>query len=405
MGLNVDDLSHEELVDAYRQLEEQVSQLGRNCELQRRQIKAIGRLTTRSTQVAELSKELNTIDIDEVVRIAVAQMPHLFTARYCSIFLYDYEINSLILKSHNHSEPISEEISLSKQPDTLMAIAVAADQPLLVENIDDFEETRGKAIERLKSDKYLTNSCLICPLMVGSGDSQRRVMGVLNLADRADGKSFDRDDLNVAIQLSELLGTAISTSLLVNEMRSLAETDGLTRLANHRVFREALEREVRRNDRYGTCFSLVMMDIDHFKRFNDEHGHLAGDHVLQQVSRAVRHTVREGIDLPARYGGEEFGVILPETGLTGAIAAGERLRSAVESAETGFRGESLNVTISVGLAEYNKGMTGSEFIDSADKALYQAKRSGRNQVFYWDSESGEPRLAPLISGTGAQASG
>ncbi len=398
MALNVRDLSHDELVDAYRQLEEQVSQLSHNCELQKRQIAAIGRLTTRSTQVAALSKELNTIDIDEVVRIAVAKIPHLFSSRYCSLFLYEYETNSLVLKSHNHSEPIAEEVSLSKQSDTLMALAVAADQPLLVENIDDFEETRGKPIERLKSDKYLTNSCLISPLMVGSGEGQRRIMGVLNLADRADGESFDRDDLSVAIQLSELLGTAISTSLLVNEMRSLAETDGLTRLSNHRVFREALDREVKRNERYGSCFSLAMLDIDHFKRFNDEHGHLAGDHVLQQVSRVVRHTVREGVDLPARYGGEEFGVILPETGLTGAIAVGERLRDAVETAETGFHGESLNVTISVGVAEYNKGMTASEFIDAADKALYQAKRCGRNQVFYWDSKGKEPRLAPFVGG-------
>jgi diguanylate cyclase (GGDEF)-like protein len=394
LARDVAQLSREELVDAYRELEERVAQISRNYELQKRQIKAIGRLTTRSTQVAGLSKELNTIDLDEVVRIAVAKIPCLFSARYCSVFLYDYERNSLTLKTHNHSEDLTEDILLSRQPDTLMAIAVAADQPLLIENIEDFEKTRGRHIERLKSDKYLTNSCLISPLMVGSGEGQRRVMGVLNLADRADGESFDRDDLNVAIQLSELLGTAISTSLLVSEMRSLAETDGLTRLANHRVFREALAREIKRYERYESSFSLLMLDIDHFKKFNDRHGHLAGDQVLQQVSRTIRQTVRDDLDLPARYGGEEFAIIMPETGFDGAVAAGERLRSAVEEARTMFEGRDLNVTISVGVAQYLKARTASEFIDAADKALYQAKRGGRNRVCYWDNQSNEARAAP-----------
>lgn len=395
MDRDVSELSREELLGAYRALEQRVEQIRSNYDLQKRQITAIGRLTTRSTQVAELSKELNTIDVDEVVRIAVAKIPHLFAARYCSLFLYDYEQNSLVLKSHNHEEPISEEVFLSRQPDTLMAMAVAADQPLLIENVDDFEQTRGMPIERLKSDKYLTNSCLISPLMVGSGDGQRRIMGVLNLADRTDGRSFDRDDLNVAIQLSELLGTAVSTSLLVSEMRSLADTDGLTRLANHRVFRESLDRELKRHERYSASFSLLMLDIDHFKRFNDQYGHLAGDHVLRQVSRAILQTVREGVDLAARYGGEEFAVILPETGLTGALAAAERLRVAVEATESVFNERKLNVTVSAGAAEYFKGCTASEFIDAADKALYLAKRSGRNQICYWDRESGQPRLAPL----------
>jgi GAF domain-containing protein len=215
VGLDVSRLSHEELLDAYRALEARSAQLAANLELQRRQIAAIGELTTRSTQVAELSKQLNTIDLDEVVRIAVGRIPHLFTARYCSLFLYNYEANTLVLRSHNHPEPITEEVSLTRQKDTLMALAVAADQPLLIENIATFETACGRPIERLKTDKYLTNSCLISPLMVGSGEGRRRIMGVLNLADRADGRDFDREDLVVAVQLSELLGTAISTSLLV----------------------------------------------------------------------------------------------------------------------------------------------------------------------------------------------
>lgn len=389
-------LSHAELLDAYRQLSTRIDQLKTNYELQRKQLSAIGRLTTRSTQVAQLSKELNTFDIDQIVSVALGKIPHLFSARYCSLFLYDYESNSLNLKAHNHSEPISEQILLSREPDTIMALAISADQPLLIENIDQYERDKGIRVRRIKTDKYLTNSCLICPLMAGSGQGTRRVMGVLNIADRSDGASFDRDDLNVAVQLSELIGTAVSTSILVGEMRSLAETDGLTRLANHRVFREALDREIKRAGRYGGGFSLVMMDIDHFKGFNDNHGHLAGDHVLRTVSRAIRRTVREGVDLAARYGGEEFAIVLPETALAGALIAAERLRAAVAEAEAVFEEHRFQVTASFGVAEFRAGATASELIDAADKAMYMGKRTGRNRVCYFDYAAGAPCAAPEL---------
>ena len=398
MDQDVGNLSHAELLDAYRQLSTRVDQLKTNYELQRQQLAAIGRLTTRSTQVAQLSKELNTFDVDQIVRVALGKIPHLFAARYCSLFLYDYENNALHLKAHNHPEPISEQVSLSREPDTIMALAISADRPLLIENIDEYEREKGVHVRRLETDKYLTNSCLICPLMAGSGGGTRRVMGVLNLADRSDGASFDRDDLNVAIQLSELIGTAVSTSILVNEMRSLAETDGLTRLANHRVFRESLDREIKRGARYGGEFSLVMLDIDRFKLFNDDHGHLTGDHVLRTVSRAIRHTVREGVDLAARYGGEEFAVILPETALDGALIAAERLRRAIAEAESELEGKRFRVTASLGAAEYRAGMSASEFIDAADKAMYLAKKTGRNRVCYFDAAAGAPREAPPIEG-------
>jgi len=394
MGQDPSALSRAELLDAYRGLSTRVDQLKTNYELQKKQLTAIGRLTTRSTQVAQLSKELNTFDLDQIVRVAVNKIPHLFSARYCSLFLYDYENNALVLKAHNHPEPIAEQVALSREPDTLMALAISADQPLLIENIDDYERQRGVRVRRIQTDKYLTNSCLISPLMVGSGQGARRVMGVLNLADRADGLSFDRDDLNVAVQLSELIGTAVSTSILVNEMRSLAETDGLTRLANHRVFRESLDRELKRAGRYGGEFSLIMMDIDHFKAFNDDHGHLAGDYVLRTVSRAIRRTVREGVDLAARYGGEEFAVILPETAQAGALVAAERLRRAVAEAQAEFDGKRFQVAASLGVAQYREGMTASEFIDAADKAMYLAKRNGRNRVCFFDLEAREPRAAP-----------
>jgi len=178
-------------------------------------------------------------------------------------------------------------------------------------------------------------------------------------------------------------------------MRSLAETDGLTRLANHRVFRESLDREVRRAVRYESAFSLLMADIDNFKNFNDEHGHLTGDHVLRQVSRVMRRSIRDGVDLAARYGGEEFAIILPETAEAGALVVADRLRRSVEESDSDFEGKKFHVTVSVGACEFRKGMTASSIIDSADRALYLAKRSGRNRLCFFDHASGAPRPAEV----------
>jgi diguanylate cyclase (GGDEF)-like protein len=284
-------------------------------------------------------------------------------------------------------------VHLTRQPDTILARALMSDGPLTFEDLKAYEAASNLQLERVPSDQRLRNQCLLLPLRVGHLEGTRRRIGVLSIADRAEGAPYDRDDLNVAVQLAELISTAISTCLLVAEMRTLAETDGLTRLYNHRVFREMLDREITRSRRYAKALSLIVADVDHFKRFNDRHGHLAGDFVLRETARALRATIRSGIDAAARYGGEEFAVILPETALAGAAAAAERLRRAVEEDETYFEGKTFRITISAGVAEYRSGLTASEFIDRADRALYRSKRTGRNRVCVCDPATDKIRSA------------
>ena len=162
------------------------------------------------------------------------------------------------------------------------------------------------------------------------------------------------------------------------ELCDLATTDGLTGLKNHRAFQERLLAECETAERHQTPLSLLLLDVDHFKQFNDAFGHPAGDAVLRQVAQLLKRTMRD-CDFVARYGGEEFVIVLPQTDRAGALRAAERCRAVIEDAHWGCR----QVTASFGVATLSLGCTGSAaLIAAADQALYAAKFSGRNQVMH-----------------------
>ncbi len=164
------------------------------------------------------------------------------------------------------------------------------------------------------------------------------------------------------------------------ELERLSITDSLTGLYNRRYLMRTLEAEVRRAGRTKHAFAVLMTDVDHFKSFNDTYGHQAGDEVLARVAGVLQATVRE-VDCAARYGGEEFSVMLPETGLQGATEVAERVRVGVAEEPFVFRGKTVRVTLSIGVSEFpTDGETSEALIEAADRALYQAKRKGRNRV-------------------------
>jgi len=157
----------------------------------------------------------------------------------------------------------------------------------------------------------------------------------------------------------------------------LSNIDGLTDLFNHRSFHERMEKEIYRAQQYDLNFSMIILDIDDFKKFNDDYGHLVGDRQLKALAKILRFILRE-TDFIARYGGEEFAVVLPETPLEGAVAAAERLRSAVEKQDFG---KGMKSTVSIGVSAYpDHGVKKNDIIDKADKALYEAKAKGKNRV-------------------------
>ncbi len=164
------------------------------------------------------------------------------------------------------------------------------------------------------------------------------------------------------------------------ELHEISITDSLTGLYNRKHLMETLDREVTRSQRYSHPFSLLVVDIDHFKKYNDTYGHLAGDEALRRLASVFKETIRSS-DYAARYGGEEFMIILPEISPEKGVEAAERIRSRVAEQRFEGEGEPIEVTISVGVASYpESGEDAETVIRNADEALYEAKKRGRNQV-------------------------
>ncbi|HXV18877.1 MAG TPA: GGDEF domain-containing protein, partial [Candidatus Omnitrophota bacterium] len=190
----------------------------------------------------------------------------------------------------------------------------------------------------------------------------------------------EKEDVQRLSILTEGFASEAQRVKLYEKVEKLAITDGLTGMVVRRHLVERLEEEMDRARRFGFKLSFLMIDIDYFKNFNDQYGHLVGDVVLKQVSETIKKNVRE-IDIVGRYGGEEFGVLLVETDESGAFFVAERIRRAI--ADRPFRAydENLRVTISVGCSTHSPALNDVNLlIEAADSALYQAKRQGRNRV-------------------------
>jgi len=205
------------------------------------------------------------------------------------------------------------------------------------------------------------------------------LIGFLTLGSQLVG-AFSRDQANLAQAFANQAAAAIANARLFSEVQRLAITDPLTGLYNRRGFSEIAHRELERARRYKRPLSVILLDIDHFKRVNDTYKHAVGDQVLRTLAERCRHRTRE-VDILGRYGGEEIVILLPETDRPGALRAAEHLRRDV--AELPFDTEvgPLQITISLGVAESIDGELGLDvLIDRADDAMYAAKQSGRNRV-------------------------
>jgi diguanylate cyclase (GGDEF)-like protein len=214
------------------------------------------------------------------------------------------------------------------------------------------------------------------PLLV-----QKKLVGVFEIRHPAP-KAFNAVHVDAVEALCRQVAVAIENHRLHQKLRELAVTDGLTGLLNHRRMYETLRDEIWRAQRYGHPVSVVMIDVDGFKSYNDTYGHPKGDLLLRSIADIVRSSIR-GVDIAARYGGEEFLVIMPETGKDKALGAAERIRKAVEGAlfEGRTEGHHVRKTVSIGVASYPENTRNyAEMITLADRALYKAKQRGKNRV-------------------------
>jgi diguanylate cyclase (GGDEF)-like protein/PAS domain S-box-containing protein len=220
-------------------------------------------------------------------------------------------------------------------------------------------------------------------------------LGVLGLYNLDPQKQFSERDLALVESIGHQAGIAIQNSHLFKDVQRLAITDSLTGWYNRRHFFAQAQNELNRTMRYNHSLSVIMLDIDRFKRVNDTYGHLVGDHVLQAITKRIQKNLRKP-DINGRYGGEEFVILLPETGILSAQQAAERIRVTIADRPVATSKGLIPVTISLGVAS----VQGTEIreverlLDMADQALYAAKEAGRNRVGVWRM-SGMHEILPL----------
>lgn len=229
---------------------------------------------------------------------------------------------------------------------------------------------------------------LILPLRFGG-----KSFGCISIASEKISR-LGRDRLQTILAAVNHLALALRNALLFREMRTRADRDALTKLSNRHFFDDRLIQELKRHQRYRNPLSLMMMDLDHFKRINDIHGHQAGDMVLEDVGRLLRDILRSS-DIPARYGGEEFVVLLPQTTEEQAWVLAERIREIISKRRFHFKGKFFKVTASIGVASLETGLFAqtTDLVAEADAALYNAKARGRNMVCMAGEEEGEEEQA------------
>jgi diguanylate cyclase (GGDEF)-like protein len=319
----------------------------------------------------EISKNLaSRLDLSHRLSSTAASAKAIIAYDGCFIFLVDAEERQMTVKTViGHDAVLSEHTF----PLTggLISLIVRNRQPLL---FSDAEKKRRKFFPEACRIEISPRSFLGLPLII-----EERVIGVLVFtSDREDAfSSYDRHVLSI---MCNQVATSIAQAQVHAQMSQLAMTDGLTGLLNHRRFFDRLTEEFVRSARHPEPFSLLLIDVDHFKQVNDGHGHPAGDAVLKMVSETLMRQVRK-IDVVARYGGEEFAILLPRSDANQALLTAERIRKAVEAISLLWQNKTIRATISIGIAEHpNDATDGAALIASADRALYGSKQDGRNRT-------------------------
>jgi diguanylate cyclase (GGDEF)-like protein len=278
-----------------------------------------------------------------------------YTSRFAKCFIQSSTANSIMLRSEG---PLVSRLELEGNPITIADLC----------NNPDFQYLSQEE----KADLQAAEVEVLCPLK-----SKQKLVAILTLSKRYTGDYYSRDDIALMATLSKEAADNLENAFLYESAKQRANTDELTGLFNHGFFHQRLEEEIARSSRYGEVFSLIMTDIDDFKRCNDISGHLAGDDILRSISNLVRETVRNS-DICFRYGGDEFAIILPQTTVEGSRIVAERIRQGVESLAD--RPVSP-VTISIGIASWpTDGVLKDDLIRSSDAALYHSKHTGKNRI-------------------------
>jgi diguanylate cyclase (GGDEF)-like protein len=334
----------------------------------------------------------STLDLDELLELVCRQAALALDAAASYIYEYDKEADAMIWlaqyqsdPSHQFEEPLGTVYPIDDLPQdravvhTRLPVESRSDDPLLDPSMREQMREWGE------------QSSLMVPLSVADS-----VVGALEVCEISYPRRFSHQETALCVALGEQAAVAIHNAQLYRRLREQKETielqatvDGLTGLTNHRCFWDRLRDEVTRAHRHDQPLSLLMLDLDDFKRVNDRYGHPVGDDLLRAVGDALRTQIRQGVDCAARYGGEEFAVILPSTrselpggAVDGAVTTAERIRAAVAGLRAPVESPAWRgITVSIGVATLPVHATDAEeLVTRADQALYWAKARGKDTV-------------------------
>jgi diguanylate cyclase (GGDEF)-like protein len=332
----------------------------------------------RFSAVSELTQSITAIlDYETLLKTILEKSADLLKAEQGSLMLVDYETNGLLLEAKKGMTNGRTDKLRIRKGEGIAGRVAELGEPFLVENVEI-----DPRIKQKNRRHYKTLSCVSVPLKI-----EERVIGVLNLSDKISGEVFDEEDLRLIQSFATHAAIVMERNVLYSQtekLKKLSITDSLTGLLNRRYFHERLEEEVSRSGRHGRNLSVMMLDIDGFKYYNDTFGHRIGDKALKVIADIILNSVRS-IDIVSRYGGDEFMVILPETDKALAVQIAERLRADVAKIVLPTNGiadaSSIAITLSIGMVCYPEhGGTAELLLEHVDKALYLAKKRGKNRI-------------------------
>jgi len=315
-----------------------------------------------------------SLDMSETLSLILSETRRV--VNYHTGIIYLWHEDEQILAPAAIRSPFAEQLRKMYFPlgEGIVGIAAKTGKPQIV-----FDSKKEQHLRVMPGINQFLRSLLVVPLLVDN-----KIIGVVTIG-KKEPNAFGPKQMQILSILGGQAAVAMANSLLYKKIEKLAITDGLTKVYNHRQFYKRAEEEMERTRRYGGVFSIIMLDLDFFKKFNDQFGHKAGDLALGTVAQLLMDSTRN-IDVVCRYGGEEFTVILPETDSEGAKLVAERIRSTVENHYFTVAEEKppVHITVSIGLATYpHDAKNMDELVEYADQALYYSKEHGKNMVTTW----------------------
>lgn len=369
---------------------DEIGQLGRTFNVM---IASIKRKIEQLKYLNDVAIEVHShIEIDRLLQDIANIAKRLINAEMSALLLSDEggeEIKHFKVSLPNPSEAVCGE-GQSKGGFGGMALSKALSEgaKAMVRSCGFLERVLSKGmslrLDNVANDQYHAslpvNHPPIDTLLGVPIKMNHTVIGGLFLANKVNDERFTLEDEEILFTLAYQAAVAIENAKLYGEVQQLAITDGLTNLVNHKEFHRRLDENTEGSKRYQYPVSLLMIDIDHFKHFNDTYGHQTGDQVLKTVGDLIKAHVRV-VDVCARYGGEEFAVLLRETDILPAVTLSERIRSTIYAYPFKHDGMRSQLSVSIGVACFPQDANNAEdLVKRADEALYAAKRTGRNKV-------------------------